>query len=188
MSGEATFAYARLNARVLPLERGDRYEDPLAEALEENGYGEVSGAGTAQAESGEIEYCGIDIELINVEQGVPFICNFLASRGAPKGSQLEYEHQGERRIAPFGFLEGLALYLNGNELPDEVYETCDINDLYAELNRVLSDRGEIQGHWVGPTETALYLYGYSADEMRSLVAELLATYPLCQKSRLEQIA
>jgi hypothetical protein len=26
-------AYAQLNARIMPLDRGERYEDPLAEAL-----------------------------------------------------------------------------------------------------------------------------------------------------------
>jgi hypothetical protein len=89
---------------------------------------------------------------------------------------------------PFGFLEGMAIYLNGTDLPDEVYETCDVNELYEEINRLLGDRGEIQGHWQGPTETALYLYGYSIDEMKSLIADHMANYPLCQKARVETIA
>jgi hypothetical protein len=63
-----------------------------------------------------------------------------------------------------------------------------VNELYEELNRLLGDRGDIQGHLQGPTETALYLYGYSADEMKCLIAEKLANYPLCQKARVEQIA
>ena len=31
MSAEPILAYARLNARILPLDRGERYEDPLIE-------------------------------------------------------------------------------------------------------------------------------------------------------------
>jgi len=187
MSSEPILAYARLNARILPLDRGERYEDPLMEALAENGFAEVTGGGTGQSENGEIAYCGIDLDLRDVEKGVPFICDFLAARGAPRGSALEYELNGEKVETPFGFLEGLAIYLNGSDLPDEVYQTCDVNELYEELNRLLGDRGDIQGHWQAPTETALYLYGYSADEMRSLIAEKLANYPLCQKARVEVI-
>ena len=63
-----------------------------------------------------------------------------------------------------------------------------MNELYDEINRLLGDRGDIQGHWQGPTETALYLYGYSADEMKNLIAEPLANYPLCQRARVEVIA
>ena len=82
----------------------------------------------------------------------------------------------------------MAIYLNGTDLPDEVYQTCDVNELFEEINRLLGDRGDIQGHWQGPTETALYLYGYSAEEMKGLIANHLATYPLCQKARVEVIA
>ena len=188
MATETILAYAKLNARIMPLDRGDRYEDPLIEALAANGYGEVTGGGTGQSENGEISYCGIDIDLRDVEKGVPFICEFLSAHGAPRGSALEYEHNGERFEAPFGFLEGLAIYLNGTDLPDEVYQTCDVNELFEEINRLLGDRGDIQGHWQGPTETALYLYGYSAEEMKGLIANHLATYPLCQKARVEVIA
>jgi hypothetical protein len=188
MSTEPILAYAKLNARILPLDRGDRYEDPLIEALAGNGYGEVTGGGTGQSENGEIAYCGIDIDLFNVEEGVPFICEFLATRGAPKGSALEFERNGEKIEVQFGILEGLAIYLNGTDLPDEVYQTSDVNELVDEINRLLGDRGDMQGHWQGPTETALYLYGYSADEMKELIAGPLTNYPLCQRARMERIA
>ena len=69
-----------------------------------------------------------------------------------------------------------------------MYQSCDSNVVYDEINRRLGERGSIQGHWQGPTETALYLYGYSAAEMRSLIEDFLKSYPLCQKSRLVQIA
>jgi hypothetical protein len=183
-----TAAYAQLNARILPLDRGERYEDPLAEALAENGFGQVSGGGTMQSKQGEIEYCGIDIDLTDVPNGVPFICEFLAQRGAPRGSKLEFELEGKKVEVPFGAAEGLALYLNGTDLPAEVYQECDVNEVYEEINRLLGEHGAIQGHWQGPTETALYLYGASADQMRSLISGYLAEYPLCQRARLVVIA
>ncbi|MDB5305869.1 MAG: hypothetical protein JWO38_71 [Gemmataceae bacterium] len=188
MPPEPVPAYAYLNARVLPLDRGDRYEEPLAEALAENGFAEITGGGTGQSEAGEIDYCGIDIDLHDLPNGVPFVCDFLAGCGAPKGSKLQYEEDGQPVEVPFGVLEGLAIYLNGTDLPDEVYATSDVNELYQELNRLLGDRGSIQGYWQGPTETALYLYGYSVDEMRGLIDACVAAYPLCQRARLVQIA
>jgi len=182
------FAYAQLNARIMPLDRGERYEDPLDEAFAKNGYGRVTGGGTMTAKGGEIEYCGIDIDLFDVPNGVPFICDFLARCGAPRGSKLQYEVDGQKIEVPFGAAEGLAIYLNGTDLPDEVYKECDVNQVYQEINRRLGDRGAIQGHWQGPTETALYLYGSSADEMRSLISSYMAEYPLCQRARVVTIA
>ena len=46
---------ARLNDRAQPMDRGDRYEDPLDAFLKANGLGEVSGGGTQLLETGEIE-------------------------------------------------------------------------------------------------------------------------------------
>jgi hypothetical protein len=181
-------AYAQLNARIMPLDRGERYEDPLGEALAGNGFGRVTGGGTMQSREGEIAYCGIDLDLIDVPKGVPFICEFLTQRGAPRGSKLQYENEGQKIEVPFGVAEGLAIYLNGTDLPDEVYRECDVNGVYDEINRLLGDRGAIQGHWQGQTETALYLYGDSADEMRDLISGYMAEYPLCQRARVVRIA
>jgi hypothetical protein len=181
-------AYARLNARIMPLDRGEWYEDPLAEALAENGFGRVTGGGTMTSNEGEIEFCGIDIDLFNLPQGVPFICEFLTRRGAPKGSKLQYTHKRKDIEVRFGVAEGLAIYLNGTDLPAKVYRECDVNEVYAQIDRLLGERGAIQGHWRGPTETALYLYGHSADEMCNLIFGYMAEYPLCQRARVVRIA
>jgi hypothetical protein len=181
-------AYAQLNARIMPLGRGERYEDPLGEALERLGLGAVTGGGTMQSKEGEIEYCGIDIDLFDVSKAIPFICKFLTKRGDPKGSKLEYERDGKRVEVPFGDAEGLAIYLNGTDLPEKVYKECDVNDVCGVINCLLGNCGSIQGHWQGPTETALYLYGDSAHEMRDLIAGYLVEYPLCQRARVVKIA
>jgi hypothetical protein len=181
-------AYAHLNARIMPLDRGEQYEDPLGDALEANGYGAVTGGGTLTSKDGEVLHCGIDIDLADVERGAPFVREFLTRRGAPRGSRLEYERAGERVEEPFGVVEGLAIYLNGTELPAEVYAECDINEVYDEVNRLLGDRGGIANWWQGPTETALYLYGASADEMRDKLSAYMAATPIFQRSRLVVIA
>jgi hypothetical protein len=185
---ESVIAYAQLNARVQPLYRGALYEDRLQDALDTNNWATVTGGGTMQQSNGEIVYCGIDLDLNDVENAVPFICKVLESCGAPKGSKLIFEINGRETEVPFGKLEGLGIYLNGTDLPDEVYQNCDINYVIEGIDRRLGDRGMIQGDWRGPTETALYLYGYSIEEMKTLIADLMAEYPLCQQARFEVIA
>lgn len=188
MKRQPIFAHAQLNARIMPVARGKRFETPLAEALAENGLGEVGGGGTMQSETGEIAYCDIDIDLFDLENGGRFVCDFLTARGAPKGSKLCYEHHGKRTEVAFGVIEGLAIYLNGTDLPSEVYQHSDVNVVIETIRRLLDECGAIEGYWTGPTETALYLYGKSATEMRELISPFLAEYPLCQRARIETIA
>lgn len=185
---DPVFAYAQLNARITPDDRCDRFEDPLQQAFDENGLGEVTGGGTMQEKTGEISFCGIDLDLTDVERGVPFVCSFLEKCGAPKGSELQFSIDGEQQTVKFGILEGMGLYLNGADLPDEVYQSCDINYVFDEINCRLADRGSIHGYWEGPTETALYIYGHSVLEMKALIASLMEEYPLCQRARCEVIA
>ncbi|MNY60646.1 hypothetical protein D3C86_1972270 [compost metagenome] len=110
----------------------------------------------------------------------------LERLGAPKGSKLKIE--GEDREVPFGVTEGMAVYLNGTDLAPEVYRDCDSNIVHSELERLLGPEGRVLSYWQGPTETAFYLYGSSYQEMEARIADFLASYPLCQRCRLQQIA
>jgi hypothetical protein len=47
----------------------------------------------------------------------------------------------------------------------------------------LEGHGEIESHWQGPTETALYNYGDSIDVMKPLIKEFMEGYPLCKWTR-----
>ena len=174
------FLVAQLNARLQPMHRGEFFEEALDAELKRNQLGEVSGGGTLQTPGGEIEYCDIEIELSGGRRhpGDP--------EGAPKGSTLHVEH--EDRKVPFGKNEGLAVYLNGTDLPDDVYKNCDSNFVYSEFDRLLEGEGLVLSYWQGPTETAFYVYGSSVETMRSRLADFLAAYPLCQKCRVVQIA
>jgi hypothetical protein len=113
--------------------------------------------------------------------GTAAVISALESFGAPKGSKAGLD--GEETV-PFGVTEGLGVYLNGTELPDEVYETNDVNELIGQLLDRLGGEGELQSWYEGPSETALYLYGPSADRMRDLIGDVLATHPLAARSRL----
>ena len=48
--------------------------------------------------------------------------------------------------------------------------------------------GRMYSYWEGQKYTVLYFYGTSFIEMKKRVEPFLAKYPLCQKSKIEQIA
>ena len=173
----------QINARLRPLDRGDLYEDPIGELLEEQEIGSVDGGGTMMAANGEVEFCDVEIDL---EDSIPQerLLAALGQFALPKGSVL----RSETEESPIGELEGLAIYLNGTELPDEVYQTCDINYVVSHLEELMGKKGRFFSHWQGPQDTALYYYGPSFDHMKQAIAEFVAQYPLCQKCRIEQIA
>jgi len=85
---------------------------------------------------------------------------------------------------PFGVTEGLAVYLNGTDLPDEVYADGDVNELIAALLDTIGAEGRMQSYWEGPRETALYLYGPSASRIADLTAGVLPRFPLAQRCRI----
>ena|SRR2546423_3210592 len=178
---------ARLNERTQPMDRGARYEDVLDEFLKKRGLGEVTGGGSQLAATGEIEYCDVEISLADTsDDALAVIAQALEMLGAPKGSKLI--SQTPKREQAFGRNEGLAIYLNGTDLPEHIYSECDANFVYSEFNRLLGELGSVHSHWQGPRETALYVYGESASAMQSALDSFLATYPLCQRARLVQIA
>ncbi|MFC5472313.1 hypothetical protein ACFPPD_26875 [Cohnella suwonensis] len=179
----------QLNDKIMPIDRGEYYEDPLDEFLQANNYGEVIGGGTMQAQSGEIVFCNIEF-LIYTENNEQTICEdiiqMLENLGAPKGSHVTIERTNEKII--FGKKEGLGIYLDGINLPDNVYAECDSNFVLAEISRLVGFDGEVQRYWQGNTETALYFYGGSFEEMNNAISEFISTYPLCQNARITRIA
>ena len=175
----------QLNARLQPFDRGDIYEDPICEALEACGCGYTDGGGTLMQSSGEIDNCDIVIVLNeNSEQNMEKLLHIINEIRVPKGSFLISDNYRQ----PLGTLEGLALYLNGTELSDEVYASCDINYVVERANELLAQIGSMYSHWEGAEYTALYFYGTSFDEMKEKIHPFLLEYPLCQKCKVEKIA
>lgn len=179
---------AELNHKLMPLERGERYEDPLQEQLEKYGFGNTDGGGTMTSKSGEIEFIDIELKLIKTDKSIPFVIKRLESYGAPKGSKLIVRTGRQRREIPFGQNEGFGVYLDGLNLPDEVYTTCDVNLVIKEFNKLLKGHGSVQSYWEGSTETALYVYGDNAEKMKAKIAGFMAKYPLCKGARVVTIA
>lgn len=96
-----------LNARLRPVHCGERFADLFEEILSEKLAGEVSGGGTSQLVSGEIEGCDLEIQVLNSDEAtIALIQSSLESMGVPKRSKITIEKSGAE-IA-FGQLEGLA--------------------------------------------------------------------------------
>src|SRR6266404_6773955 len=88
---------AQLNHKLMPLDRGERYEDPLQDELEKHGFGETDGGGTMTQKSGEIEFIDIEMRLRQTGKSIPFVIKRLESYGAPKGSKLIIGEGREKR-------------------------------------------------------------------------------------------
>jgi hypothetical protein len=184
---ESTRLAVRINARLPGVQRGDRYEDPLAYFLEDSFPGShVIGGGTLLSNAGEPLQCGVDADVPGAAQDIlDAVVAFLDGHGAPRGSTATC---GDLPAREFGTTEGLALYLDGTGLAPEVYAAHDINEFLDRLQEAVEGKGGLQAFWEGPTETAVYIYGPSAQDLRAVIEPLLASHPLAQSSRLEQIA
>ncbi len=181
------YVTARLNDRARPMDRGDIYADPLHEVLKSRALGAVTGGGSQLGQTGEIMFCDLEIEVNDTTDAtLAVIAETLNGLGAPKGSRILVPDQGLE--IPFGKNEGLAVYLNGTDLPMEVYQQSDVNFVWSEFERLLHPHGRIHSYWEGETETALYMYGPSFREMHARIAEFMTSYALCQRARVEQIS
>ena len=89
MSDEPIFLYVKIPAAIMPLERGEQYEDPLDEALRDAGVGEVTGGGSMMKPDGSIEYVGIDVDATDVKKAVGIIREVMVRQGAPEGTVIE---------------------------------------------------------------------------------------------------
>jgi hypothetical protein len=183
------YIVATLNDKIMPMARGDVYEDLLDEFLKKMNYGEVTGGGTLQQETGEIEYCDIEICLNSDQIDLEIIkqvINKLEELGAPKGSTLLIEKTGEK--IPFGVNEGLGIYLDGINLSEEVYKNSDSEAIALEICRLTNINSEVLRYWNGNTETALYFYDHSFEKMYQSIESFVKTNPECENSRIVQIA
>jgi len=186
MSGTTSALEVRLNARLHAVQRGDRYEDPLAFFLEQRFPGsKVLAAGTLVSPFGEPLSCAVRAEVVgDPVEVMAAVVEFLKDLGTPRGSVVVVDELEQ----DFGTNEGLGLYLDGTNLSPEVYATLDVNEFLDELHDALGGTGTIQGFWESDDTTAVYLYGLSAEMMESAVTELLTVHPLARGSRLDRIA
>lgn len=170
---------ARLYEYIEPIDRGNRYEDPLHAVLESAQAGAVTGGGSQLNESGQIEFADVEIELANLDAAIDLVAHTLEGAGAPRGSEIHHEGKVVRE---FGRQQCLAVYLDGTSLPDEVYANLDFDDVVTKIGTAAGP-DSYHGCWQGPEETGLYFFGSNAEEMFTRVEPVLRTLPIGQNAR-----
>lgn len=179
------FVTARIWEPIQKVYRVTKYEIPLASALVTHGAGEITGVNSLMTRELEIERVEFEMLLNDLDKSVEVVKLVLEQAGAPAGSELCFSRDEKDEIIRFGSKEGLAIYLDGINLPDEVYDTCSCDGLAALISNALASvGGEIFGSWVGRSETCIYIYGPNAEHMFSVMEPILSAYPLCQNARI----
>ncbi|GAA1474026.1 hypothetical protein P4N68_02985 [Corynebacterium felinum] len=188
-AGQHIYFTLNLNARLQPYVRHD-FEDDLESQLTSSKLGVLDGGGTLLNSEGEFLSCDINFVMENPSPEKISAALTMISHlpWVPKGSRVVWEENGTRHTHEVGHLEGMALYLNGTDLPVEVYETANLAEIVENMNELMSPHGRIMSHWEGPKETALYFYGTDFHSMCDCTDKYRAETPLLEKSRVERIA
>lgn len=172
---------ARLYEHTGPIDRGERYEDPLHAVLESQSLGQVTGGGSQLNDLGGIEFADVEIELADLDGAVQVVTETLEQAGAPQGAELIDAADG-RVLAEFGQQQCLAIFLDGTTRPKEVYSDLDFDAVVAEIGGAVGEQS-VRGAWQGPEETALFLFGPDAEAMLARVEPVLRRLPVGQNAR-----
>jgi hypothetical protein len=99
--GAGYFVYIKIPEAIGPINRGSKYEDPIDAKLRDRGLGEITGGGSQLGDaapdgSRPIEFCGIDVDVTSLEEGLPLLRDALLELNAPLGTQLHYSLDGSK--------------------------------------------------------------------------------------------
>ena len=99
------FVYIKIPIALGPIDRGERFEDPLQVTLDLEGLGTITGGGSQLSEEDEdgrraIEFCGLDVDLYDAVKGLPLLRRELVRLQTPSGTMLLYELEGHEWEEP----------------------------------------------------------------------------------------
>ena len=175
------FVLARLYEHIEPIDRGERYEDPLHELLEKSGVGRVTGGGSQLNDHGGIEYADVELELANLDEALGIVTAALEAAGAPRGSEL-LNASDETVLREFGKQQCMAVFLDGVSLPDEVYATLDFEAVVTDIGAAAGEKS-YRCIWQGAEETGVFFFGPDAEAMFTRVEPILRRLPIGQNAR-----
>lgn len=92
---EKRFIYVMIPGDIQPLARGERFEDPLEDALREAGIGTISGGGSQLDDPypdgrPRVNFCGLDVDVSDLGAARQLIMRTMETLGAPAGTALHY--------------------------------------------------------------------------------------------------
>jgi len=170
---------------LLPADRATRYEDPLDAYLHRHSLGRLTGAGTQAGENAPIVFVQLELELDSARD-IDLVAAKLDECGAPLGSQLHVVTDDGTETRVCGTTECMAVFIDGQTLPLDVYASSDVNVLIAKLQAALAKTkaGDLRSYWEGTAETGLFFFGASADAMVAATWPVLANEALAQNARI----
>jgi hypothetical protein len=97
-----SFIYVKIPDGIGPIDRGDKYEDPLEQKLSDVGLGHVSGGGSQLGDplpdgSRPIEFCGLDVDVTDLSKALTLLRVELPALGVPDGTEIHYT-MGQLRL------------------------------------------------------------------------------------------
>lgn len=109
------FIYIKIPGDIEPLDRGERFEDPIQAQLEAQGLGVISGGGSSLSDADasgrrRIEFCGIDVDTPHRDRTRAQLRGQLIELHAPVGTELHFTRAGERwldRLTEHGWRQDL---------------------------------------------------------------------------------
>lgn len=171
------FVTIDMNARYLPIDRGEYVEDPLDKIVTELEIGFLDGGGTLVEKGKPVERCDATffIAFDKIEVFTEIVGKFPP---IPKGSFLEYEiPSGKKEAIPIGTAECVSVTFD-NTLEEEVYEENDINDLIGAIINQLDENFISFAYWNGQDTTLAFFYCYNFSSAEAVVKELVCANPL----------
>ncbi len=89
------FIYVMIPGDIQPLVRGERFEDPLDDALQAVELGNVSGGGSQLDDPypdgrPRVAFCGIDIDVVERDRALDVVRGKLTELDAPEGTEIHY--------------------------------------------------------------------------------------------------
>jgi hypothetical protein len=95
------FVYVKIPEPLMPLDRGSKYEDPIDAALAELNLGGVTGGGSQVGDdrpdgTPSIAFCGIDIDVTDLEEARNRLRTILVELGALPGTEIHFTIRDEK--------------------------------------------------------------------------------------------
>lgn len=105
-ASQGEFVYVKIPEALMPLDRGDKYEDPLHEILEAKNAGATTGGGSSLGDeradgTRPIEFVGIDLDLFDLESGLPVLREALIELAVPADTEIHYTRGDSKLLDRF---------------------------------------------------------------------------------------